>query len=273
MTRRPRKKPAGTLLKSLYIWHRWIGLTAVVFIIILAATGLALNHTEELQLDERSVQSDALLDWYGIQAPDTLTSYRAGPLTLTEIGNRIFSNTTEMQDISAPLLGAVIVGELVVAAADNKLLLLTTTGELVEKLDGAAGVPAGLQAIGKRGKDIVFRSAHGYYRTDIDFSRWVETDAAGTNWSTPAVPDEILVAGLQAAWRGNGLPLERVVLDLHSGRILGPYGVWIMDAAAVLCILLGLSGVWLWVKRRISARAHRRKIATRRRQMATQRNR
>lgn len=270
MTRRPRKKTAGILLRSLYIWHRWIGLAAVVFLIILAATGLALNHTEELQLDERTVQSDLLLDWYGIHAPDTLASYRAGAHTITETGNRIFFDTTGLPAASPPLLGAILSGDFIVAAAGNELLLLTTTGELVEKLDGAAGVPAGLQAIGTQGEAIVLRGAHGHYRTDTGFGFWQQTDGAGTDWSTSTMPNDRLLADLQAAWRGNGLPLERVILDLHSGRILGPYGVWVMDAAAVLCILLGISGIWLWVKRRISARAHRRKLIARARQTVTQ---
>ena len=61
-------KPRIKQLRSLYLWHRYIGLAAALFVIVLTVTGLLLNHTEELGLDSSSVQSDTLLDWYGIHA-------------------------------------------------------------------------------------------------------------------------------------------------------------------------------------------------------------
>ena len=44
----------------------------------------------------------------------------------------------------------------------------------------------------------------------------------------------------------NILTLERVLLDLHSGRIMGAVGPWIMDAAAILLLVLALTGIWMW---------------------------
>jgi len=55
---------------------------------------------------------------------------------------------------------------------------------------------------------------------------------------------------LLAAFRGNGLKLERVILDLHSGRIFGRYGVYLMDFAAIALLWLSLSGLWVWSSRR-----------------------
>jgi len=40
MTRHNKKKSRAKLLRSLYIWHRYIGIGAAVFVIILAVTGL-----------------------------------------------------------------------------------------------------------------------------------------------------------------------------------------------------------------------------------------
>jgi len=58
------------------------------------------------------------------------------------------------------------------------------------------------------------------------------------------------------------LPMERIMLDLHSGRILGRAGVYIMDAAAIGFLVLAASGVWLWVRRRTSIRTHKQKKKT-----------
>jgi hypothetical protein len=42
------------------------------------------------------------------------------------------------------------------------------------------------------------------------------------------------------------LSWERVLLDLHSGRLGGRLGVWLMDFAGLMLCLLGLSGVTMW---------------------------
>ena len=52
-----------------------------------------------------------------------------------------------------------------------------------------------------------------------------------------------------ARYRGHGLPLERVLLDLHSGRILGKWGVWLIDVVAILLFVLAITGSWMWFQR------------------------
>ncbi len=49
-------------------------------------------------------------------------------------------------------------------------------------------------------------------------------------------------------YRGNGLPLERIILDLHSGRMFGTFGEYVMDIVALLFIFLALSGGWMWCR-------------------------
>ena len=61
MTRHPRNKSRARLLRSLYMWHRWLGLAAAAFVILLSLSGLLLNHTEEFALDSRHVSNGALL--------------------------------------------------------------------------------------------------------------------------------------------------------------------------------------------------------------------
>ncbi|MDH3900042.1 MAG: PepSY domain-containing protein, partial [Gammaproteobacteria bacterium] len=143
---------------------------------------------------------------------------------------------------------------------EGQLLLFTANGELIERLDGATGVPAGMLSLGLTpAGELAIHAAHGYYRTDDSFLEWHETEDLEADWSRSTVPSAELRSALQQAWRGTGLTLERLLLDLHSGRILGSWGVYLVDAAAVLFLLLAISGVWLWGKRRAAARAHRRR--------------
>lgn len=264
MTRHPKNKSRARLLRSLYIWHRYFGLTTALFVILLSVTGLALNHTEDLRLDARHVRSEAVLDWYGIDAPETLLSYRAGANVISQLGNHIYWNLQPVPHVDGTLAGALEFAGLTVAAMDSGLLLFTRGGELIEQLGTAAGVPAGIQAIGTdtAGKLLV-RTAQGDFHTDGNFIEWQSASESGASWATATPPDPELAAALRDVWRGTGLPLERVILDVHSGRIFGEAGVWLVDAAALLFVLLAGSGLWLWSRRRASSRAHERNIKVR----------
>ena len=56
------------------------------------------------------------------------------------------------------------------------------------------------------------------------------------------------MAAIGDAYSGSPLSYERVLLDLHSGRIFGRVGVLVVDAAAVALLLLALSGFYMWFK-------------------------
>ena len=188
-----------------------------------------------------------------------MQSYPVGKSIVTQVGDRLYWNTTQIPLPATRLIGAVDFSDFAVVAIEGELLLLSDGGELIERLDGAAGVPAGMQAIGiSAGGTLAIRAAHGYYQTDHMFLEWTETDTLQAAWAGAVTPEPKLRAALEQAWRGSGLSLERVLLDLHSGRILGSLGVYLMDAAAVLFLVLAASGVWLWSRRRASIREHRK---------------
>jgi hypothetical protein len=244
------------------MWHRWLGLAAAAFVMVLSLSGLLLNHTEELTLDSRHVQSTSLLDWYGIKVPGDMRSFTVGEDIVTQLGGRIYWNTIPVPQLSARLIGAVNFTDFAVVAIEGELLLFSRRGELIERLGGAAGVPAGMQAIGITPHGtLAIDAAHGYYQTDDMFLEWSETGTLDAEWARPETPKEELRAALEQAWRGTGLSFERVLLDIHSGRILGSWGVYLVDAAAVLFLVLAASGIWLWSRRRAGIREHRRNRA------------
>ena len=247
-------------MRSLYIWHRYIGIVTALFVIILTITGLVLNHTDELKLDSSYIQSELLLDWYGIDSSGELTSYTAGPVSVTAVNDQIFWGTEPLSGISAPLSGLLLQGDLVIIAAGGVLSLYSIDGELVEKLEHVAGMPTGILAIGLTAQKLLaVKTVQGIYLTDKDMLEWNRADNPEIVWSETTPLPAGLEELLQAAYRGAGLPVERVMLDLHSGRILGRAGIYLVDAAALLFLLLAMSGIWLWTRRRASVRAHRRK--------------
>ncbi|MCF7982624.1 MAG: hypothetical protein K9K86_11625, partial [Pseudomonadales bacterium] len=51
-------------------WHRRIALIAAIFVVLLALTGLLINHANELGLDKQQLQGSWVARWYGIKKPE-----------------------------------------------------------------------------------------------------------------------------------------------------------------------------------------------------------
>jgi len=232
-------------------WHRKVGITAAFFVMLLVVTGLLLNHTDKLNLQDVFVQSEKLLEWYHIQPKGQIKGFSVDQHWLSQIDGRLYFDQMELTDHIEDLYGAVHISDGFVVALDDSLLILTLSGELVERLSGSEGVPAGIQSIGlSEDGDIVIKAAHGDYIADLDTTEWQEQEGLVVSWSVANAIPEKLSEQLLRLYRGKGLPLERVIIDIHSGRILGQAGVLLVDFMALLFLLLAMSGVWMWYKYR-----------------------
>ena len=232
-------------------WHRKIGITAAFFVMLLVITGLLLNHTDNLNLQNMFVKNNILLDWYHIQPEGEGRGFMVNQHWVTQINSRLYFDQREIADHIDHLIGVVMLSDEFVVALEGSLLILTLSGEIVEGLAGAEGVPAGIKSIGLSEKgELVIRAAHGDYLADLDATEWHEEEGLVVNWSESQEIPKDLYNQLLILYRGKGLPVERVVLVIHSGRILGDAGVLLVDFMAILFLLLAMSGVWMWVKYR-----------------------
>ncbi len=240
-------------VRSLHIWHRYIGLTAAALVVILATTGLLLNHTREFSWDRKYVTSPWLLDWYGIKAPKPGSGFALGPQTLFLYGQHLYLDDLRLEGEYRQLQGALSNPDMILVAADQYLLLLTRTGELIDRLEAGAGLPGTVQRMGRddRGQPLVMINDQ-VYQPDSDWLRWRVWAGQDTEirWARTVASDAAQQQRMAAEFRNHILPMERVLLDLHSGRIFGRYGIWLMDFAALLLLLLAGSGIWMWYRRR-----------------------
>ena len=252
----PQHKTANGTRRVVYRWHRRIGLTAGLFVLLLAVTGLALNHTEALGLDERYVTGRLLQDWYGLGVPDDVVSFAAGDRRVTLLGDALYLDESRLDGRFGTLVGAVATAGYIYLVADGDLLVLLQDGRLVERLGRVNGVPRAIRAVGLTADArLAVRSDGGTLIADELISVWQRTDtAAALRWSTATAAPSGLVDELRERYRDHMLSFERVVLDLHSGRLFGSAGPWVMDAAALLLVTLAVSGFWMWLRRPPHAR-------------------
>lgn len=237
-----------------FLWHRRIGLLALLLVIILAITGIMLNHTERFRLDETYVNNTWLLDWYGIRPEDEPVSF----LITSDIGdhvisawhNQLFFDDTAITSLQQTMHGAIGAEQFIVVALDSEIILLSYDGEFIERMSTSISF-SNIQRLGMKYKRPVIETSEPlYYIADEHILDWDVIMDEGIAWTEPYSLSDEQYESLLVAYRGNGLKLERVILDLHSGRIFGSYGVYLMDAAAIALLWLSLSGLWVWNSRR-----------------------
>jgi hypothetical protein len=248
MTKRKQKKFHA------FLWHRRIGLLALLLIIILAITGIMLNHTERLKLDEIFVNSSWLLKWYGVEPENGPVSYliEKGEDThiISSLGNQLFFDNIAITTLNQVMHGAIATEQFIVVALSSEIILLSFEGELIERLSTDISF-SDIQRLGMKYKRPVIETSEPlYYIADEHILDWDVIINEDIKWTQQYTLNETEYQQLLVDYRGNGLKLERVVLDLHSGRIFGRYGIYLMDAAAIALLWLSLSGLWVWHSRR-----------------------
>lgn len=230
----------------LWRWHRRLGLACLLVFLIVSATGFLLNHTSELGLAKQRVSNERLLAHYGFSLP-AITSYAIGDRWLSDLGDDyLYLGNEQLAYCQGNLVGAVTLEQFSVAACERELLLLTPEGELVEHIGAVYGVPTPIDALGLCGETLCLRASDKLYLADVQQLQWHVLEGAGFMPSEAGTLPEELASLLREHALGSGLDMERVLLDLHSGRILGIYGVWLVDLAALGLVLLALSGFWMW---------------------------
>jgi hypothetical protein len=237
-----------------FLWHRRIGLVALVLVIILAITGVMLNHTEKLGLDETYINNAWLLNWYGIEPVEEPVSYRVKGHVISSWEHQLFFDNRAITEIEQDMHGAIDVEQFIVIALDNEIILLSFDGELIERMSTSLSF-SNIQRLGmKYQRPVIETSELLYYMADEHILDWDVISNEGIKWAEQHLLSDDEREQLLVAFRGNGLKLERVILDLHSGRIFGQYGVYLMDAAAIALLWLSLSGLWVWSSRRSKMR-------------------
>lgn len=242
-----RKKPRVSMTRRL---HRTLGASVAVFVLFMALSGLAINHSQNLELDQKHVSEPFLLGWYGIGSPGQIRSYTAGGNWLSFADSRVYFNGKFISTLPNGV-GAVFNGDLLVAAGSDELLLVDHEGQLVERMPWDQPDAGPIESIGSlENGEVLIRSGTNQWMADAQMLQWTPLDPASVaaKWSESAgEPEEIRQAVIQQ-YRGTGLSLERLLLDLHSGRIFGPVGVLVYDLLALIVGFLAISGIILWLR-------------------------
>jgi hypothetical protein len=231
--------PRGKRLSSL---HRLAGILVVVPVLLLVATGVPLQFTEQLQLSQTAVRIDWLHSNYGIVAPQTaIVSEGVMQLEDLLILDAREVDTRFMQ--AGALVGSVTFERVTIVAMKNALAIVP--------LDSAIQIevvrpPQPILRFGVSAADaLVIHTDTGQFVSHDLAATWEPTAIPNAEWRTRERVQTDLPT--QSSYRASQLNWERVLQDLHSGRLFGRIGEWIMNFASFALVVLALTGLTMWI--------------------------
>ncbi len=233
---------------DLFHWHRRIGLFVIIWLIVVASSGLLLNHSSELGLAD-------------YETPWTMPSFRPGsdkgaaPVVYTAGGRRlawrdgrILLQGRVLSSGEARLQGAVVVDGVLVVASESAIWLIDDDGEIVDRIEAPVGGTIG--RVGHiEGRPVVEIEDGRRYRIGADWLEWRPLREGEPVWAHRDTASGMAQKPIDTEARR--LDLERLVLAIHRGSILHPrWGPYLLDTVAIGMLWLACSGLWIWWGRR-----------------------
>lgn len=204
-------------------FHNWFGLSSAVFLVVLLATGILLNHPSLIQKEE-----------IGAMAADPSNPQK---IYLAKKDGLFLSQDSGKNWDEAPMLYPPQEATDIVFAPENinKIYLLEKWGRVLVSNDGGKiwdtlPLPFDPQAEGIELKQI---SPGKEALILLTSNGWLSSKDSGKNWD-------------QSHFNPKQKSLHRLILTLHNGYFFGPKFVWVYDFSAAALLILIVTGIYLW---------------------------
>ncbi|MBK1835341.1 PepSY domain-containing protein [Roseibacillus ishigakijimensis] len=236
-------------------YHRWLGGALALPFFWLCLTGLVLNHTTELKLDQRFLRSPLLTGFYlDIPPLSSGRTLAVGSRHISQWGDTLFLDEAILP-LDGTLVGAVPLGPHLLLATRENLYLLDANGQLIDSLGEASLPETPLLALQSHPRPLL-QTATGLYQFDADLLDFPPANEKSPLPPAPwqkftALPDSDLPHRLQASLAAQTpVSYYRVLLDLHNFSFLGGGGKFLLTLSTLALLALAASGLGLFRPRK-----------------------
>jgi len=205
-------------------WHRWhrrVGIASALFVLVLSITGILLGFSDQLGLQNKSATGAIVNAVYERETERPPLGAKMQGVSFYWVDGYLYAAEQNGIVVEEPPLTLGAYDEFFRVKAGDTHYLFMADGQLVEKGHGVPELSAAL---------VVFTELNAG-ENDIALSRY----------------------------RGQGVTLDRIILDIHTGRFFGPVGPWLMVIASLFLIILSITGLFMWTG--VPARRRARKEA------------
>ena len=236
--------------KSINQIHKFTGIAVCIFLIHLSITGIFLNHTEDLGLDEKYTASPMILALYNISMPSQEESFLVDNIFISRFGDQVFMGNQPIIKSESPIMGAAFSNQILAIALANEMVLLTQEGELIERISSTAELPENIQKLGVSEDILYLKTPNKLWQSSDQAQAWELSDSNFNDWSNEVIMPDQQTKQIEMYFSGKGVSLEQFFLDLHNGNIIKGFGKWLLDIIAIFLLLISISGVWIWLRKK-----------------------
>ena len=155
---------------------------------------------------------------------------------------------------SLPLLAALPYQQQIVAIDATQLYIFDQDGQLLEVQNSSTGLSPPLTDLLLSEDDtLLLNTQNGVLLGDEQLLEWrrVESVVLDNVIQANSLQSTTLSPAQLTRVRSKHLAWERVILDLHSGRLFGSWAIWLWDLFALALVVLTLSGIWMWQHKKV----------------------
>ena len=244
--KRKSKRKAKRLSKLLK-FHNIVGLFVCLVLIHLSVTGIFLNHTDKLNLSKTKISWNWLLNAYGMTVPKTDVAFAIGDNFFHQTNSQIFMNTQSIMRSKHRLVGVISFNEQFIISTSNSIVSVNKLGDFNKEIDLPESSMIEINKIGTYSNGIVIKTNESNFLSDKNLENWSSrSNIDKIIWATESNVPSNINKKIKAYYVGEGITLEQIILDLHSGVIFKSIGKLFMDFIALLLIFMSISGVWIW---------------------------
>lgn len=213
-------------------------------ILIWLACGILINHAKDLKLEQIKLAAPWLLEHYKVTDVPVKNGWLLADQLFIEIESQLYVNAEPKLRLNRPLLGGILLEDIIALATDDNLILFDTGGQYIGALGAAELIPAEIQNIGLHHGLPVLQTRTGMWQGNSILDDWQLISLDGVSWSESVpIPDSTLDE-LRQQFESYGITLGTLLTDLHSGRFFGEQGRWLIDALILLIVVLALRGMF-----------------------------
>ena len=226
-------KPLRTFRKV----HKYLGVFLALFLVMLAFTGILLNHTDSLDLSKRSIPTWLAAGYFSSAQAEVEGVEVQGQFFYALDGDLIIDHQRRAKCDN--VVSASVLKQQWVILCPSELLLLNDKYELVERIGTALGLPQDVSAIASMGDQLVLKQSQGNSLFNLDTLEVKAYPSEFDGWSNPStVPSDLLLSGV-VSW-------QQFLLDIHSGAFGGLMGKLLADLVAIFIVGMAISGIIMW---------------------------
>ena len=135
-----------------------------------------------------------------------------------------------------------------ILASSSTITVISKEGYIINKENV---LPFTVKNIGINGDEVVINDSEDkIWSSESINGVWELTENRTVQWSMEGSITPINQEKIRKYFVGDGVSLEQVILDFHSGAIFQKAGKLFFDIISILLIILSFTGIWLWTIKR-----------------------